>query len=93
MAFRRASKRAGIEDFRSHDLRHTFASYLTMGGHNLRTVQTSLGHKTTRMTERYSHLSPEYLKETVQNLEKSINLISNGHYLDTKEEKTMSTYP
>lgn len=64
-AFRRACKRAGIKDFRFHDLRHSFASYLTMGQQNLRTVQTLLGHKDLRMTMRYSHLSDQTLKEAV----------------------------
>jgi len=67
VAFKRACKRAGIRDFRFHDLRHSFASYLTVGGVNLRTVQTLLGHKDLRMTMRYSHLSPEHLREAVQN--------------------------
>ena len=74
VAFRRACKRAGIKDFRFHDLRHSFASYLTMVGVNLRTVQTLLGHKDLRMTMRYSHLSPEHLREAIQNLDKSFTL-------------------
>jgi len=72
VAFHRACNRAGIKDFRFHDLRHTFASYLTMGGENLRTVQTLLGHKDLRMTMRYSHLSPEHLREAVSRLDKSL---------------------
>jgi integrase len=43
-----------------------------MGRINLRTVQTLLGHKDLRMTMRYSHLSPEQLREAVQNLDKSL---------------------
>jgi integrase len=74
VAFERACKRAGLEDFRFHDLRHTFASYLTMGGANLRTVQTLLGHKDLRMTMRYSHLSPEHLKDAVNTLEKALSI-------------------
>jgi len=45
-----------------------------MGGVNLRTVQTLLGHKDLRMTMRYSHLSPEHLREAVLNLDKSLTL-------------------
>jgi integrase len=43
-----------------------------MGGVNLRTVQTLLGHKDLRMTMRYGHLSPEYLKEAVSTLDKGL---------------------
>ncbi len=67
-AFYRAVRRAGIKDFRFHDLRHTFASYLAMSGANMRTIQELLGHKDMRMTLRYSHLSPAHLKEAVNNL-------------------------
>lgn len=73
VAFERTCKRAGIKDFRFHDLRHSFASYLTMAGENLRTVQTLLGHKDLRMTMRYSHLSDQKLKEAVSLLERFPN--------------------
>jgi integrase len=69
-AFSRARKKAGIEDFRLHDLRHHFASYLTMAGQNQRTVQELLGHKTPAMTARYSHLSPEHLRAAVDTLDR-----------------------
>jgi integrase len=39
-----------------------------------RTVHTLLGHKDLRMTMRYFHLSPEHLKEAIQNLDKSLTL-------------------
>jgi integrase len=68
-AFERACKRASIEDFRFHDLRHTFASCLVMGGENIRTVQTLLGHKDLRMTMRYTHLSPEHLQTAAKRLD------------------------
>jgi integrase len=61
-------QRAGIKDFTFHDLRHTFASHLVMAGVPLHTVGQLLGHKDPKMTMRYAHLSPGYLKEAVGNL-------------------------
>jgi integrase len=69
-AFKSALKRAGIENFRFHDLRHCFASDLAMKGVEQRTIAQLLGHKTLLMTMRYSHLSQPYLKETVNLLVK-----------------------
>jgi integrase len=60
--------RAGIKDFRFHDLRHTFASHLVMAGVDLFTVGKLLGHRHTAMTARYSHLSEGHLHRAVDNL-------------------------
>jgi integrase len=49
-AFKRACSAVGINDFRFHDLRHTFASHLVMAGVDLVTVKELLGHKTIAMT-------------------------------------------
>ncbi len=70
IAFRRAVKRAGLENFRLHDLRHHFASWLAMSGHGLRTIQELLGHRDPKMSMRYSHLSSEYLKQAVEDLDR-----------------------
>ena len=64
-AFTSALKKAGIADFRFHDLRHTCASHLVMSGASLKDVQEILGHKDFRMTLRYSHLSPAHLRKAV----------------------------
>jgi len=64
-SFTSACRRAGLEDFRFHDLRHTFASHLVMNGVSLKAVQELLGHADIKMTLRYSHLSQAHLKEAV----------------------------
>ncbi len=67
--FPKLLKEAGIGDFRFHDLRHTFASRLVMSGVDLYTVQRLLGHSSIKMTERYAHLAPDYLRAAIQRLE------------------------
>ena len=64
-SFKAALTRAGIENFRFHDLRHTFASHFIMRGGNLKELQEILGHKDITMTMRYSHLSQEHKKKAV----------------------------
>jgi integrase len=64
-SFQGAVRRAGIHDFKFHDLRHTFASQLIMKGGSLKEVQEILGHKSMTMTMRYAHLSQEKKKEAV----------------------------
>jgi len=71
-SFHTALRKAGIRDFRFHDLRHTFASQLVMNGVDLKTVQELLGHKYITMTMRYSHLSQAHKKEAVRVLENLI---------------------
>ena len=66
--FRRARKRAGIDDLKFHDLRHHFASYLTMAGHQQRTIMALMGHRDPKMTVRYQHLSEEHLLAAVDGL-------------------------
>ena len=51
----------GLQDLRMHDLRHSFASALVNKGNSLYDVQKLLGHSSSRMTERYAHLSSERL--------------------------------
>jgi integrase len=67
-SFRTALKKAGIENFRFHDLRHTSASWMMMKGANLKSVQEHLGHSSIKMTEKYSHLAPAFQKAEVEKL-------------------------
>jgi len=63
--FADACCKAGVVDFRWHDLRHTFASRLVMADQSIKTVQVLLGHKTITMTMRYAHLAESHLDEAV----------------------------
>jgi integrase len=63
-----ALKVADIEEFRFHDLRHTTASYLAMDGASLLSISKVLGHQTTKMTERYSHLATSHIDEVVRSM-------------------------
>jgi integrase len=70
-AWRHALKRAGIEDFRWHDLRHTWATLQRQAGTPTHELQRLGGWKTQSMVERYAHLAPEglhYAAERIDNL-------------------------
>ena len=57
-------KRAGIQDFRVHDLRHSFASFALKKGVPLVHISKLLGHRNIATTMRYAHLELEQLKES-----------------------------
>jgi integrase len=61
-------KRAEIADFRWHDLRHSAASYLAMGGASLAEIAAILGHKTLSMVKRYAHLSDDHTSAVVERM-------------------------
>src|SRR5215213_7645550 len=57
-------ERAGIKDFRFHDLRHTFASWYMMNGGDLYELAKILGHSNIKMTERYAKLAKQHIART-----------------------------
>ena len=54
--------RAGITDFRWHDLRHTWATWQRKAGASTHELQSLGGWKTGAMVERYAHLDADHLK-------------------------------
>lgn len=58
--FQGALRRAKIEDFRFHDLRHTFASWFLMRTGDLKALQEILAHSDIKTTMRYAHLLDEH---------------------------------
>ena len=75
-AFSKACSRAGITDFRWHDLRHTFASWHVQSGTDLYRLSRMLGHSTLQMSARYAHLATEHLHEAVRNMATSMATVA-----------------
>ncbi len=70
--FNDACARAGIANFRFHDLRHTAASWLAMNGATLAEIAEVLGHKTLVMVKRYAHLTEGHTRSVVERMNKAM---------------------
>lgn len=75
----KALKRAEITNFRWHDLRHTWASWLVQEGVPLYSVQEMGGWKTAKMVRRYAHLSPSVNLENARKIDDVINNFRDDH--------------
>ena len=75
----RIRTRAGLQDFRLHDLRHSFASFIINSRADLYEVQRLLGHSNPRSTQRYAHLSREKLAQAAEVMASIINIDRTGH--------------
>lgn len=64
--FRRAREAAGMPHVHFHDLRHSTASMLAHEGVDLHTISKILGHSTTRMSERYSHIKVDKQRDALE---------------------------
>jgi len=60
-----AVRRAGLCGLRFHDLRHTAATYMVLGGADLATVKEILGHSHISLTLRYAHPTSESRRRAV----------------------------
>ena len=70
----KAVEKAGLDDFKFHDLRHTTASYLAQQGASLLEIAEVLGHKTLAMVKRYSHLTTSHKTTVVERMTKERGL-------------------
>ncbi len=69
---------SGIQDFRFHDLRHTFASWYMMHGGDLYELAKILGHSNIKMTERYAKLGKAHIARTGETAREMWKLMSGG---------------
>ena len=88
-AWKKALKRAGIENFRWHDLRHTWASWHVQSGTPLNSLQELGGWSNYEMVLRYAHLAPEHLAEYADNISNPDGHIF-GHIKPTGIKKAAS---
>lgn len=80
-AWRRALVRAGIQNFRWHDLRHTWASWHVQSGTSLQELQLLGGWSTFSMVLRYAHLSSAHLQEAANRIS-----VTNSLHVKPSEE-------
>jgi integrase len=71
-AWRDVRRRAELDDFVFHDLRHSCASYLAMNGATMIEIAEVLGHKTLEMVKRYSHLAESHTAGVVERMSQKI---------------------
>jgi integrase len=67
-AWKKALKRAGIENFRWHDLRHTWASWHVQNGTTLQELQQLGSWSSFDMVLRYAHLNSDHLKDVAERI-------------------------
>ena len=77
-AWKRVLKKVGIENFRFHDCRHTWASWHVMNGTNLQELMELGGWKSYEMVLRYAHLAPEHLAQAASRIERKWDAVSVG---------------
>ena len=64
-AWQRIRARAGLNDVRIHDCRHSFASFLINANVPLSTVSKALGHSSIVMSQRYAHLEQQTVRDAL----------------------------
>ena len=75
-AFENAVEEAKLDDLHFHDLRHHFASWFVMRGGSLQALKEILGHADLKMTLKYAHLAPHYLRDEIAKTERPAQAVS-----------------
>jgi integrase len=88
-AFLKACKKAGLEDFRFHDLRHTFNTNMRKAGLDHSVIMKLTGHKTASMFYRYNMVDSENAREAYRKLELLIGSAGPGSGKETPEIKVL----
>ena len=84
-----ALEKAGIEDFRWHDLRHTWASWHVQNGTPLFALQELGGWESAEMVRRYAHLAADHLAPYAERLGplRTINVQNDGTFWSQPEKQ------
>lgn len=84
--WRAALKAAKLDDFRFHDLRHTFASWARQSGADIADVKDALGHSDISMTMRYAHIKPDAENTAFDRVSAALAAHSTSHRLQKRRK-------
>jgi integrase len=87
--WRRIRAKAGLEDVRIHDLRHSFASVAAASGLSLPIIGALLGHNQPQTTQRYAHLAADPLRQAANQI--AIEIARAMHGSKTSEKGNAGT--
>jgi integrase len=76
--WRRIRAKAGLDDVRLHDLRHTYASFGVAGNLSLPMIGEMLGHKEAATTQRYAHLAADPVKQATDQVANALHSALHG---------------
>lgn len=92
--WKKALEKAGVEDFRWHDLRHTWATMFVESGGDLDELQKLGGWKTREMVLRYAHFRTEHLRGHAQLVDKALGgLLAKSQQVPHDERRNHDTVP
>jgi hypothetical protein len=87
-AWKSACRKAEIEDFRWHDIRHTWASWHVQQGTPLYALKELAGWEALEIVKRYAHLAPEHLKQYADRVTLGAALMAQIRHADGSGEET-----